>query len=308
MIQSKQLTKTLLISSLALLSAYGQAGELSVSGSSDVNFAGDTANTGNTGLDDSSHITVTASGELDNGMAVSYVPDIDTVEDKDVTGFTLNMGDMGTITFDNQDAGLTGAIKVGISPAFDGDGVTSDATGLDTEEYVSGNLSYGLADGLAVSFSYTVDGDIHTSGSINATYAYDTDVGKIGLGVKVGDSNINAVDHKKDETSYVVAYAYGPVTVGFQTGDFKAQNAADTDAEYTALGVSFAVSDDLRVSYGRETDDLNNSITDQEIEAYGISYAMGGMTISATHYDVDNVAGTNDENADALAISIQMAF
>ena len=279
-------------------------------GSSNVNFAGDTANTGNTGFDDSNDITFSGSGELDQGMTVSYAPEIDTDEDMDDTVVTLNMGDMGTLTFDNQDAGLTGAFEAGISPAFDGDGVSSDATGLVTKKYVSGSLSYAFPEisGLAIQASYTVDDDSHTNGNFNATYAYGSDVGNFALGVKVGDSDRNDVKAKKDETSYGVAYAYGPVTVGYQTGDYKAENAADADTDFTVYGISYAISDDLSVSYRSETDDLNNSTTDQEIVTYGISYAMGDISISAALYEVDNVAGTNNVNGDDFDISVQFAF
>ena len=56
------------------------------------------------------------------------------------------------------------------------------------------------------------------------------------------------------------------------------------------MAVSYTVSDAISVTYGTEEIDLGSQATDAEYEKISASYTSGGMTISATMADGENVA------------------
>ena len=65
--------------------------------------------------------------------------------------------------------------------------------------------------------------------------------------------------------------------------------AANGDEEFMAWGISYAVSEDLSVSYNSSTIDYETASTDDQ-EAVGISasYTMGSMTLAGVLNKVDN--------------------
>ena len=71
---------------------------------------------------------------------------------------------------------------------------------------------------------------------------------------------------------YYLSYAYGPVTVGYSILRMILETATTADQEMTAMGISYAVSDDLSISYGSEIEYERCYITDQE--ATGISVLL----------------------------------
>ncbi len=56
--------------------------------------------------------------------------------------------------------------------------------------------------------------------------------------------------------------------------------AASTDTDFRAYGISYAVSDEISVSYGMSTVEYENtSLVDQDASAVSFSYVSGGLTI-----------------------------
>lgn len=202
------------------------------------------------------------------------------------------------------DGALTYSVSFGTDLVYNGDGFSRNATGLDNVAYGSFGVSYVPTRSVGVSAAVTADDEGGTSYSAGLAY---TGIEGLTVGIQAGDSNRNtATGDKKDEKSFYAKYAYGPLTVGIQTGDYTAENTADTDAEFTALGTSFTVSDNLSISYERETDDVSNSVTDQKSEKISASYTMRGMTITAAHTEVDNIAGTNDQDDKGWSLSAEL--
>ena len=93
-------------------------------------------------------------------------------------------------------------------------------------------------------------------------------------------------------------YAIGAVTVGVQMSENDSESGQDY--ETTGFGISYQVNDDLAVSYGsNDMEKVNHADPDQEASAFSLSYTMGSLGISASVFNVDNVANssTNDRKA-----------
>ena len=81
------------------------------------------------------------------------------------------------------------------------------------------------------------------------------------------------------------------------------------DEDFTALGVSYAVSDDLSVSVNSSTIDYEATTKDdQEATSVSFSHTSGGMTISGSYGTMDNVAGTSTADNTAYEINFKFAF
>ncbi len=99
----------------------------------------------------------------------------------------------------------------------------------------------------------------------------------------------------------------GAITVGYQVNETDSGSASQ-DEDFTALGVSYAVSDDLSVSLNQSEIDFESSAEDQEATGVSFSYTSGGMTISGTHSTVDNVGGTATADNTGYEINFIFAF
>ena len=102
-------------------------------------------------------------------------------------------------------------------------------------------------------------------------------------------------------------YTMGAFTIGYQANETDSGNANE-DEDFTAMGISYAVSDDLSVSLNQSNIDFESSAEDQEATGVSFSYTSGGMTISATHSSVDNVGGTATADNTGYEINFGFAF
>ena len=120
--------------------------------------------------------------------------------------------------------------------------------------------------------------------------------------------------------AYYATYATGPVSVGYSEA-FKApllrDNADGTstttveDYRQVNYSIAFAATDDLSVSYERETSEANkldNTSVEQESSAVQLAYTMGGMTLAVSHASHDNNAYVVGDNVDQTLIAVTMAF
>ena len=93
----------------------------------------------------------------------------------------------------------------------------------------------------------------------------------------------------------------------YQSNEEDEESTADTD--FTAFGISYAVNDELSVSFGySETEHENTSLSDQEAEAISFSYVSGGMTIGGSMHNVDNVGGTATVDNSGYELNVTFAF
>ena len=160
--------------------------------------------------------------------------------------------------------------------------------------------------------------DEGTSGTSNAHYdnSYEivvsgnvpmVDGASFGLGYATADTYLTSRGDREEGTAYV-NYSYGPLSVGAQVGvvsfDIKTQTDGATDVEWyknTYYGVSYAVNDNLSVSY-QNNESIKHSRIDgtttmdgsmgtsvlQESDGFSVSYTLGGMTIAYVDNSHDN--------------------
>jgi len=102
-------------------------------------------------------------------------------------------------------------------------------------------------------------------------------------------------------------YAYGPVTVGYQTSEIEGNTATNSD-EATYYGVTYAITDSLSVGYGESTIDLGSSTSDQETSNISFSYTMGGMTLAGAFIDQTNAGGSTAAVNDRKGYEFDLAF
>ena len=128
-------------------------------------------------------------------------------------------------------------------------------------------------------------------------------------------------DQDAESGAYYFTYANGPVSVGYSQAyraELLANNAYQTatNVDYydqTNYSIAFAASDDLSVSYERETSEKNfvgsgQASVEQESSAVQVAYTMGGMTIALSHASHDNNGYSTTNNQDQSLIAVTMAF
>ncbi|MDP6585381.1 MAG: hypothetical protein QF535_12035, partial [Anaerolineales bacterium] len=121
----------------------------------------------------------------------------------------------------------------------------------------------------------------------------------------------NAASGDKSEKTLGATYATGGLTLGYQysmSNHNKKASAVTDEYENTLYGVSFAVNDDLSISYGRQTSDrklVNGTNVEAEVDSLQIAYSMGGASIKLAESNADNINyGTADRGATTLALTL----
>ena len=309
----KKIGLSALAGSLVAFSA--SAGEMSVSGQANL-YMTSGSKTGKTTFSNDDHVTFSGTTELDNGYAVSYSVQFDGDEGDDGEGLdnhsiSVNTNGMGTIVY----AGHGGSSAMGMmddktpnayEEAWDGLGTTAVVIGghgaNDMITYTS--ESYGGAV-FTVAF---VPGEAAGSATGNESTYVDYGVTitpeaveGLTVGMAMGTTEKTA-GTEVDESTMYATYAWNGFTVGYQSSEYDAPTSTDSD-DSTAFGISYAVNDDLSISYNEHTADVGSSATDQESDGISVSYTMGGITIAGHKNEmsaVNGVSGTDDEGYEVM--------
>jgi outer membrane protein OmpU len=323
-----------LCGSLAAISA--QAGELTVSGGANATYTTkDKAVTGNP-LGMATNLSFTGSGELDSGNTFTvgiYHDDQNGFSSADI-GVTI--AGVGTITLDQ--GGGTGLDRLddktptAWEEPYDaglGSGIVT-ATGVGASTDIEWALDSGfLPEGMNAYISYAfkagagavndkATGGVGSEGINNGYDVVLTHSGIAdGLNLFAGVSKIDQTGAQMDDRkAYVVGgtYAIGGITVGYQ---FTKDSLGRTTTDYyenDAYGISFAVNDDLSVSYGiHKSQTGHDAAADRvELEAKSVqaAYSMGGATAKIGFSSVDNAAyaaGTGGDY-DVTSVMLSLAF
>ena len=127
----------------------------------------------------------------------------------------------------------------------------------------------------------------------------------IGGGVgSVGTANA-AVDD--DHDTIYATYAMGSFTFGVQNSNIDYGASGSADEESVAFGISFAVNDDLSISYGQHNTDDTGTV-DEDISGISIGYSMGGMTVKAHQNKGDGLGNTANQTSEHTEIALSWAF
>jgi len=310
----------------SLVAVSANAGEMSVAGSASLGLEhtqGGAASTGKT-FSMGNQLTFTGSGELDNGMNVSLSFILDQGDDEtdtstgaavapfDSHSLTVSSEGLGTLVFHGEggssaQSAIDGSAAGDIWDSFDGD-VTGDVviSSSATSDNMIVYTTPAIMDGLSLSASYVPTAS--TTDSATAWAATYTGVEGLTIGYAEGENKQTSAAFDEQETMFIT-YAYGPLTVGYQTAESDVQGGVTSDADTLAYSASYAVSDDLSVSYGvHEYEYGNTSLVDQESSGFSVSYTMGSMTFGGAINSTDNVAGNSGNDEEGYEVSVSFAF
>jgi outer membrane protein OmpU len=324
--------------------ASAQAGTMEVLGGATATYSSNEgAVTGNP-IGMNTGLTFKGSGELDNGSTFTL-----TITQADQIAYSagsiaITTPSMGGIKINGKSGG-TGIDRYDdmMPTAWEETNGTSLGTGLQTVAGVGTAMNiewtasadmlpdgthFGIAfaPGSATGATANDKGVGGDSGGVGS--GYDITVGYTGLmdGLNVfgGMSTIEQPTETAgsstsgDRSQYVAGatYAVGAVTVGYQYSRDNMQNTGDGVASFyenDAYGISFAVNDDLTLSYGMHKSEksiTNNTTVELEAQSLQMSYTMGGMSIKFAESSVDNASYTSGTSADndGRTIALTLAF
>ena len=288
-----------------------QAASMSVSAATSLFFGGEDNSDASNGWSMTDSLTFTASGEMDNGFTISTTMEIDNGGDYDDRNIVIDTGDMGVLTFSGSgSSGPVGAWddltptanEESWSTAISGtaDGPTNAAIGTNGFIY-----DYTVSDAIAIKAAYEPSrGSTQVDSSTEIGIAY-TGIDGLTIKAAMGENNNG---ESIDNSVFSAVYAMGPISVGYQSNESDS-GAAAADEDFSAMGISYAISDDLSVSYGISTLDYESSSKDdQDSSAVSVSFTAGGVAISASHQQTDNVAGTSTADNTGYEINFSFAF
>jgi len=306
----KKVGLTALAASLVSVSAHA----VDISGGSSLSY-----NAGNDGIQGNpwsmnDNLTFTWGGELDNGFTVDMSFLLDNSDGNaaqifDNRTLAIGMGGAGTLTFWGQaGSGVVGSFDDRTPNAYEESWNSADSP---NQGHSASNMFYytNNLDVATLHASYTPQGSGASASSefgivVNAIdnlelyAAIGTDNGNGGAGV--------------DNTIVGAKYTMGGATIGYQVNDADSE-ASDGDEQFTAWSISYAVSEDLSISYGSSSLDYETASTeDQDATGISASYTMGSMTLAGVMNSIDNqgpgATGNTDTNADTYEINLSFAF
>jgi outer membrane protein OmpU len=294
-----------------LVSSVAHSADLGVTGSAAISWYGeDNSNLGN-GFTMGDSMTFSASVEQDNGWNVTMSQEIDggTLDD---IAIKIDTVDFGTVTFAK--SGTEGVITDwdDLTPTANEEawgvniGGTADGATNGVAEANSWHWDYSLptVDGVALKASYfPSDNTNHVDSSIEYGVRY---TGIEGLDVALGMGENNDSTAKIDNTVAAISYTMDSISVGVQANDSDSATA-NADEDFSAWGISYAVTDDFSVSYNVSEIDYENTAK-ENLEATGVSfsYTSGSLTFSGAYSEVDNVSGT--AASDNLGYELNLTF
>ena len=328
----KKIGLSALAGSLVAMSAH--AAEVTMSGGASVAVTSSNKTNKSTFYQNDS-ITFKVSGETDGGLTVTTSMELDgdtagTTAGMDSRSIKIEHADFGTVTF----SGHGGDTVIGgwddMTPtAYEEVWAltkTSAATPVGNSSiggFGGNNLwrydspTFGGATFSASYNSASATGSVNSYSDMGIKFVPEA-VDGLSMGYAMGEHDEStsgtgntATDVTGLDTSVLwVKYAFGAVTVGYQESEVDGPTTTQDD-ESTAMSISYAISDDLSVSYGTHELDLGSATatgTDQESSGFSASYTMGGTTISAAFNETDNINGTATDDEESMEIALVFAF
>jgi outer membrane protein OmpU len=292
----------------SLVATTGYAGALDISGAAKVSYVSqdETEVSGNP-FSMTRDISFTGSGEIDNGMTIRY-DQLLSAGTFSTSGLALDMGDAGTLSFRHGGSGGhgIGAYEDKMPTAAENvwDDLDGQANGVLTKNAV-GKIGYGTT--LA---GANVSVDYNKSEGGGSAKSFGVDMAPVdGAMVFLAMSDEYAgVNTSTDQMTIGGTYTTGATTVGIQRTSIDLAGN-DNDQDRTHIAASFAVNEDLSVSWGISTVSFEaSSKTDQEDSGFSVSYTMGSMSLTAAANSSDNAGGTSGTDDTHKEIGLAFAF
>jgi len=313
--------------------ASAQAGEMTVAGGASMTYMSLTDEVTGNPLGMATGMTFTGTGELDNGSAVTLT--IANTHKNVYTGSSITVATPSFGTWKYDEKGGTGMDRFDdmMPTAWEEVDGTGIGMGLQTVTGVGGGsdiewtlpAEWTMGSTVHISYAFHPDGSLNSKKGASGT----TDSGRVdGNGYDIMVSNnsavegmnvfggysvisqaMNAAGHADDKTEYVLGatYAVGGFTLGLQGS----QSDNNVSYENMAYGVSFAVNDNLSLSYAQHDSEQNAGHVDAvELEGKSLqaSYTMGGASIVVAETEVDNkeyaTAAANQREGRTIALTL----
>ena len=305
----------------SLVSVSANAGSLTISGAASMNVGGYSGegHDGGATFSMGNQVTMSGSGELDNGMTVSISYQLDHADGNagpfDDHKVTVSSDAMGSLTLHGHGgASATSAMDAtaagNVWDTFDTS--VGLATGVTHKNSAPGSnaLSYvmpAIMDGVAVNLSYEPQSSGNTIDSgIGYAVTY-TGVEGLTLVYSASDEVGTTTALSGDHVAWKASYAYGPITATITESEFDVATAA-SDQDVSSMAVSYTISDEMSVTYGTETIDTGGTGSDAEYDVIKGSYTSGGMTVSAQRKTAENIDHSTNNNADLEYWGLGLAF
>ena len=306
----KKIGLTALAASLVTVSANA----VDISGGSSISYNG--GNDGEQGnpwsMTDS--LVFTWGGELDNGMTVDMNFKLDNSDGTagkvlDNRSLALGLNGGGTLTFwGAAGSGVVGSFDDAMPTAYEESWYSGDSP---NQGHSTSNMFYytNALDAATIHASFTPASGGSDASSLELG-AVITAVDNLTLGVAIGEDNGSAT--AVDNTIAYAKYTMGGATFGVQKNEADSAGA-NADEEFIAYGVSYAVSEDMSVSYGASELKYENAV-DQESTGFSASYTMGSMTLAGTLNNIKNApsstvaSDTNSAESDTFELNLSFAF
>jgi outer membrane protein OmpU len=294
--------------------------EITMSGGASVaaTTADDNAKTGYY-MNDS--ITFTVAGETDSGLSITTKLELDgganASSSFDNRSVAIGHDTLGTVTFSGHggDSVLSGWDDVMPSAYEESFGLTTSPSvingvaGDNLWRYDSPSFS-----GLTVHASYQSKeqtGSTSAYSDIGVQYVPEMLEG-LSLGYATGEvdetATLGGVEVTgTDESTMWVKYTTGGFTLGYQTSEADGSTSTQDD-DSNSFGISYAVNENLSISYGEHEMDLGSSTVDQESEGFSASYTMGGVAISASFNETANVGGVAATDVENYEVAVAFTF
>ena len=315
----KKLGLTALAGSLVAVSA--SAADMSVSGQANMYLTQGGANTKATFSMDN-HVVFSGTSELDNGFEVTYSVEFDGDEGDqgealDGNSIKVNTNGMGTVVFAGHGGSSAMSMMDDKTPnAYEEawDGLDSGTTAVVINGYSGNNMITYTSESFsgAVFTVAWIPSEATASTGNKSTYVdYGVTitpemVDGLSIGYAAGTTEITA-GTEVDESTMYATYAIGGLTVGYQSSEYDAPTSSASD-DSTAMGISYAVNDNLSISYNEHTVDVGSSATDQESDGFSVSYTMGGITLAGHSNEMSSVNGVSGTDDEGYEINLSLAF
>ena len=329
----KNFTKIGLSALAGSLAMFSVNADIGISGSSELTYTTNSGSPGSSSVNGNpyamSHdINITGTGELDNGFTYSVNTNFagqDMAQDSSI--FKLDMGDLGTVGFD-QGSGAFGisTLENKVPTAYEeaDHGVGSLEHGIDA---VGNTNVIGYSNtiaGVGISLQYNPDTNTQTmrqAGTTNGAGSTGSNwngalsmavPGLDGMTLAVGysDTDNDGTVTDNNEVTAALNYTMGSVSVGYQQSSVN-NNGGSTGAEVTAYGIALNVNENLSVSYSvNENEKTNASAVHVTEESTGIqaAYSMGSASVRLAVNEADNAGGVTGVTNENTELSLALAF
>jgi len=318
------------------------AGTLAVSGGATSTWSSLSGQETGNPLGMNSAMGFTGTGELDNGSTFTVTFSHTDQVAWSGASIALDVPGLGVFSVDNGTGTGLDRIDDMMPTAWEETWGTALGTGLQTVGGAGNNTdiewavsSDFLPEGMSAYLAYSprpdgtgvTDKSVGGAGGNETGHGWDivlTSTGFMdGLNVFAGHSLIEQSDAvgtltqgNRLQSALGATYAIGSVTVGYQWSQDNV-SLRDTGVNYyenEAYAVSFAVNDDLSLSYGVTKSDQHNesgSTVELDIESLQLSYTMGGASIKIAETSADNINYNSDGTTfdrDGTTVALTLAF